>query len=131
MKQLPDDMLHHFWQDSKKEAPAGFSDFIMQNLPQETPLPEALKKPLLSPRAAGLLIGLLAVLAVSLSRLKGSSEPAAKWQLVIQGWLSESLGWIGAHDAVLPTLAVLSVAIVTLMGLDQLLQRLLKPSHGH
>jgi type IV secretory pathway VirB2 component (pilin) len=126
MKQLPDDMLRQFWQDGKKEAPEGFSDFIMQNLPQYNPLSEALMKPLLSPRVAALLSGLLVVLAVLLYNLKGSDgQPSSAWYLTMQQWLDSSTGWLGGAAATLPVIAAVSVAIVLLIGLDRLLKRML------
>lgn len=126
MKQLPDDMLRQFWQDGKKEAPEGFSDYIMQNLPQYSPLSEALKKPLLSPRVAASLAGLLVVLAVLLYNLKASGgQSSSGWYLTMQQWLDSSTGWLGSAAATLPIIAAVSVAIVLLIGLDRLLKRML------
>lgn len=126
MKQLPDDMLRQFWQESKKEAPEGFSDFIMQNLPQPSPLSEALKKPLLSLKVAGSLLGLLVVLALLLYNINGSAgQSTAAWYITMQQWLNSSLGWLGNSAAALPSLAVLSIAMVMLIGLDRLLKRML------
>jgi hypothetical protein len=126
MNQLPeDDILRQFWLESKKEAPLGFSDAIMQNLPEASPLPDALKKPLLSLKAALILGALVVALITRLSTLQVSSESAAPWYQALQHGLNSSLGWLGANSAVLPTLAMLSAAIVVLMGLDRLLKRFL------
>lgn len=125
MKQLPDDMLRQFWQESKKEAPEGFSDFIMQNLPQDSPLSEALKKPLLSPKVAGLLLSLLVVLALLLYNMNGTGQSTAGWYLTMQQWLNSSLNWLGTSPAALPTMATLSIALVLLIFLDRLLKRIL------
>ncbi|AHM62089.1 hypothetical protein D770_19190 [Flammeovirgaceae bacterium 311] len=132
MKQLPDDMLRQFWQESKKEAPEGFSDFIMQNLPQHSPLSEALKKPLLSLKVAGSLLGLLVVLALLLYNMNGSAgQSTAAWYLTMQQWLNSSLSWLGNSPAALPTMAVLSISLVILIGLDRLLKRMLSRNmHG-
>ncbi|WP_224999565.1 DUF5056 domain-containing protein [Cesiribacter sp. SM1] len=130
MKQLPDDMLRQFWQDSKKEAPEGFSDFIMQNLPQHSPLSEALKKPLLSPGIAASLAGLLVVLALLLYNLKGSGQSSSGWYLTMQQWLDSSLSWLGSSPATLPTIGAFSVAIVLLIVLDRLLKRMLNRMEG-
>lgn len=127
MNQLPeDDMLRHFWLDSKKEAPLGFSDAIMQNLPEASPLPEALKKPLLSLKAALILGGLLVALLLLLSTLNVSGESAAPWYQAVQQGVNSSLGWLGTNSAVLPMLSMLSAAIVVLMGLDRLVKRYLQ-----
>lgn len=123
MKQLPEDMLSQFWHDSKKEAPEGFSDYIMQHLPQHSPLSEALKRPLLSPKVAGLLGGLLVVLAVLLYNLNGSGQTTAAWYLNMQKWLETNLGWLGNTPAALTTGAIFAVAMVLLIGLDRLLKR--------
>lgn len=127
MNQLPeDDMLRHFWLESKKEAPLGFSDAIMQNLPQHKPLPEALKKPLLSLKAAGFLTSLLALLALLLNSLGSSDKATSPFYEMLQQGLNRSLGWLAVSGGdILPILAVLSVAVVLLIGLDELLKRFL------
>ena len=130
MKQLPDDMLRQFWQDSKKEAPGGFSDFIMQNLPQETPLPQELKKPLISPKVGAMLAGLLVSLGFLISNLKGTAASAAPWYQSMQQAIDSSFDLFGNSSATLTYLAVLSMALVLLIGFDRLLQRLLqRPQH--
>lgn len=127
MNQLPeDDMLRSFWQDGKKEAPEGFSDFVMHHLPQHTPLPEALKKPLLSPQIGAALTGLLVLLGILLNRLGGGSSAAlTPWQQNMVDWLWNSAGWLSTNDAVLPIVGAISVAIILLIGLDRLLKRYL------
>lgn len=126
MNQLPeDDMLRRFWQDGKKEAPEGFSDFIMHNLPQHAPLSEALKKPLLSPKVGAALTGLLVVLGILLNRLGGSSATLSPWQQNMVAWVSDSAGWLSTNSAALPIVGAISVAIILLIGLDRLLQHYL------
>lgn len=128
MNQLPeDDMLRSFWQDGKKEAPEGFSDFIMHNLPQHKPLPEALKKPLISPKVGAALTGLLVVLGILLNQLGGSSTALSPWQQNMVDWLWNGAGWLSTNNAVLPIVGATSVAIILLIGLDRLLKRYL---HG-
>ncbi len=126
MNQLPeDDMLRQFWLESKKEAPLGFSDAIMQNLPQYQPLPDALTKPLLSLKAIGFLAGFVVALALLLNNLPGSSTSATpSWYQA----LTNVLGWFSANipASVVPSLTALSVAIVLLIGLDRLLKHFLQ-----
>lgn len=126
MNQLPeDDMLRQFWLESKKEAPMGFSDAIMQNLPQYQPLPEALTKPLLSLKATGFLAGFVVALALLLNYLPGSSTSAAP---TLYQPLTNMLGWLGANipASVVPSLTALCVAIMLLIGLDRLLKHWLQ-----
>ena len=129
MKQLPEDMLRQFWQDSKKEAPTGFSDAIMQNLPEHAPLPEALKKPLLSPKALGFLFACLAALAILLNSLGGSSQTAAPLYQPMQDSLMSGINWLNAAGLMLPSLGMLAAALILFIGLDRLLQRFLKQPH--
>ncbi len=124
--ELPeDDMLRRFWQESKKEAPEGFSDFIMHNLPQYTPLPEALKKPLLSLKVVSMLTGIIVAMAILFNNLGGSTQSLTPWQQNMVNWLSGSLSTLGGSTAWLPTLSVLAAAVMLLIGLDRLLQRYL------
>lgn len=131
MKQLQDDdMMRQFWQHSRKEAPEGFSDFVMQKLPQAKPLPEALKKPLLSAKAVALMLGMLAVLLVLLAKLGTGSQERPDWYQPMEHALSGTLSWLSS-SSLLPGLALLSAAAVLLMGLDRLLQRIIRSSEQH
>lgn len=124
MNPQEDDKLRQFWLNSQKEAPAGFSDFIMQNLPAQTPLPAALKKPLLSPWIIGLVLGFLLLAGLLISRTTGSSsQPAPEWQQSLQAWFNNSLGLLDASSGMLTSLALLSVAVMLLIGLDRLLKQ--------
>ena len=123
-----DDKLRQLWLSSQKEAPAGFSDLIMAGLPQHQPLPEALKRPLLAPHIAGLLLALL-ILGSGLALLFGpgtpSAAPPAGWQLLLQQWLSNGQQLLQSTPLLLPGLAGLSIGVIVLTALDRLLKRML------
>jgi hypothetical protein len=48
---------------SRKLPAAGLADLVMNNLPESQPLPEALKKPLISKRAWALILAAISALA--------------------------------------------------------------------
>ncbi|EMR03503.1 hypothetical protein [Cesiribacter andamanensis] len=123
-----DEKLRQLWLGSQKEAPDGFSAFIMESLPQHQPLPEALKRPLLAPQVAGLLLALL-IVGSGLTILFGGSAPAAGppagWQQLLLQWLGTGQQALESSPALLPGLAALSIGTILLTALDRLLKRML------
>jgi hypothetical protein len=131
MNPQEDDKLRQLWLSSRQEAPAGFSDFIMASLPQHQPLPEALKRPLLSPQIAGLLLALL-VIGIGMVMLFGgtataSPAPAAGWLQLLHEYMGSGHAFLLSSSGLLPGLAGLSVGVIVLTALDRLLKRRLQP----
>jgi hypothetical protein len=131
MNPQEDDKLRQLWLSSRQEAPAGFSDYIMASLPQPQPLSEALKRPLLSPQIAGLLLALL-VIGIGMVMLFGgtataSPAPAPGWVQALQQLMGSGQALLLSSSGLLPGLAGLSVGVIVLTALDRLLKRRLQP----
>lgn len=119
--ELLEKKLQLFMQQSREEAPEGFSARLMEALPQQQPLPQRIFKPLLSLKVLAAVIALLAVAGWLSTELLPTSEQNTP------AWLNYRLPEFSlpAIDGTLLTIVLLT--IVLLAGLDHFLKRSLGP----
>lgn len=115
-----DKQLQALMQHSHEKAPEGFSNKLMQALPQQQPLSQRIYQPLLSKKAVAFGIIIFGFLAW-VSTYLGSSSQSQETEPWLQGYRLPELSLPAAIDGTM--LTVITLAVFLLAVLDKFLKR--------